>query len=74
MIIQGVEYVDYAEAAARCGLGRTSLQKMVMRGIVGSARPGRKTLINARDLAQWLEGKVAAARRPVGRPRAGTRR
>lgn len=70
MLIQGVEYIDYDEAAAMCGCGRTCLQGLVTSGIVGSARPGRKRLINRRDLAAWLEGKVAAARRPVGKPRA----
>lgn len=70
MLIQGVEFIDYEQAAAMCGCGRTFLQRLVSTGQVGSARPGRKRLINRRDLAAWLEGKVAQARRPVGKPRA----
>lgn len=69
MLIQGVEFIDYDEASAMCGCGRTCLQGLVSSGVVGSARPGRKRLINRRDLAAWLEGKVAQARRPAGRPR-----
>lgn len=70
MLIQGQEFITYDEAAAMCGCGRTCLQALVSSGVVGSARPGRRRLINRRDLAAWLEGKVASARKPVGRPRA----
>lgn len=70
MLIGGMEYIDYSTAASMCGLGRTALQRLVATGQVGSARTGRKRLINRLDLAAWLEGKVSAARKPVGRPRA----
>lgn len=70
MLIRGESFIDYAAASAMCGLGRTALQRLVTTGQVGSARPGRKRLISQKDLAAWLEGKVAAARRPVGKPRA----
>lgn len=73
MLIQGQEYIDYEQAAAMCGCGRTSLQRLVTTGQVGSARPGRKRMINRRDLAAWMAGRVAHARRPVGRPRGTTR-
>ena len=74
MKIKGDEYIDYAAAAELAGLGRSVLQRLVTQGLVASARPGRKRLINKISLEHWLSAQVSPARRPVGRPRAGTAR
>lgn len=74
MNIGGRDFIDYEAAGAMTGVSRSILQRLVAGGMIGSARPGRKRLLAADDLKRWLEAQVAQARRPVGRPRAGTRR
>ena len=67
-------FLTYAEAQAMYGVGRSKLQRLVVRGEIVAYRPGKATLLDAGSVEAWVEStKIKPARR-LGRPRTGARR
>ena len=67
-------FLTYAEAGSLYGVGRSKLQRLVVRGEITAYRPGKATLLDAGSVEAWVEStKIKPARR-IGRPRKGARR
>jgi excisionase family DNA binding protein len=49
------EWLTYAEAQTVCGLGRTTLWKLLSSGEIRAARVGRAVRLNRRSLEEYLE-------------------
>jgi excisionase family DNA binding protein len=66
-IIDGVEYLDVEEAAARLGVKKATLYAYVSRGVLSSFRQGvgRKRLYRRADIAALREVRPSDAPTPV---------
>ena len=67
-------FLTYAEAGRLYGVGRSKLQRLVVRGEIVAYRPGKATLLDHASVEEWVAStRIAPARRP-GRPRKNQRR
>lgn len=77
MNIAGETYITLAEAAELCGCQARKISDAASAGIIAWCRPGRKKMLSKKGVEEWLSAQVRQpreCRRPIGRPRAGTRR
>ena len=67
-------FLTYAEAQALYGVGRSKLQRLVVRGEITAYRPGKATLLDAGSVEAWVESTKIKPERRLGRPRKNQRR
>ena len=67
-------FLTYAEAQAMYGVGRSKLQRLVVRGEIVAYRPGKSTLLDHASVEEWVASTRITPARRLGRPRKGARR
>lgn len=67
-------FLTYAEAQALYGVGRSKLQRLVVRGEIVAYRPGKATLLDLASVEEWVASTRITPARRLGRPRKGARR
>ena len=66
--------ITIQEAAERYGISTQTLYRAVSTGKISAYKPGKSILLDADSLHDWFLSTKIIIKRPVGRPRKGTRR
>ena len=67
-------FLTYAEAQALYGVGRSTLQRLVVRGEIVAYRPGKAVLLDHASVEEWVASTRITPARRLGRPRKNQRR
>ena len=70
-MVNGRQYLTYAEAEELYGVSRPTLNRLVARGVIEAYRRGKKTMLDAVSASRWFESTKIKPRRAIGRPRKG---
>lgn len=60
--------VSVEDAARALGIGKTLAYELVARGELPRVKVGRRTLIPAQALSEWVDAQAKAARMAIGAP------